>query len=647
MKNMPLSNKDYYNIVIEKYKKNSNRLIRTTTNTTKELEKMEKLQLEILNDTSDFSDVIEMIQNRPQFKEINIEGVKLPELALDDLTIKSKNAGKLLAKYSTPEIGVSGLLVTPEIKNNGFFGHELPFLENSVLGNEVELAINKLSGVALFQAIGSKESDRIYEMSKEVDKIEEKINQVIPNLDRIKNAANNFCNSLMSVREVYLKEFCIVKGVVEKYCDYSEFLKTEKMALNNVTLLIGILYQMCKVKLLKTDNMDVEYIELNEEVQKKEEESKIVLNQITVNNMSVGIILEEDAFEEVDTDKRGYEIISPVCADSVNVNVCYCELNNVIVYFDERKEKLIEVDKTTGESVELDLGVDLSKSVVTDFCGIEDYLFFGINGDAEDELYQYTVSDNTISCLYSIKRKTDKEKFYIQCNERYITFVHRKGSYLNDGEELIVYDYNNLDLYCTIDSGISGYILYEDTVLYKDNGTLYRFDLLSKKKKKICDLDYNMFNFVDRLGCSGIGGVVENNKLIIWTASQYSDESIEVLSIDIESGKKQKCNVSDSCELMGIYYDGYIYYFRCSSRDSLCRYSLDAKKVEVLVEQTDCASSSVSGFIKKVTSYYISRQDVSFQIINNNLYYRVGNYYMDNSTIMKVELNNGFLLSEL
>ena len=644
---MPLSNKDYYNIVVEKYKKNANRLIRSTTNTSKELEKMEKLQLEILKDTSDFSDVIGMIRNRPQFKEINIKGVKLPELTLEDLAIKSKNAGKLLSKYSTPEIGVSGLLVTPEVKTNGFFGHELPFLENSVAGIEVEMALSKLSGLSLFQALGSKESDKIYEMSKEVDKIEEKINQVIPNLDMIKSSANSFYNALLNVREVYLKEFNIVRGVVEKYCDYSEFLKTEKMALKNATLLIGILYQMCKVKLLKTDNMEVECIELNEEVDEKKEASNKVLNQISLNNMSIGIVAESDDYDEVEDNENGYEPISLSCADCVNIHNGYSEHNNVIIYFDGANNTLIEVNKATGKRLELDLGVDLSRLSASDFCGINDYLFFGVNGEEDDELYQYSVSDNTISCIYKLKRKTDKEVFHIQCNENYVSFIHRKGEYLNDGEELIVYDYNKLEYVTTVKSDISGYMLYENFVYFKDNGTLYKYDLLTNKKNKICDLNNNMFNFVDELGCLGIGAVIDEKKLIMWTASSYSDESIDVLSIDLEHGKKQKWNISDSCELMGIYNEGYIYYFRCASRDSLCRYNLETKKTEVLVEQTDCADSTVSGFIKKVTKYFISRRDVSFQIINDNLYYRVGSEYLKDSTVMRVELNNGFLLSEV
>lgn len=655
---MGITNKDFYGVVMEEYKKTANRLMRASNNATKEMEKVEKIQLEILKDSKDFSDVIEKIQNRPKFGETQIGQFKLPELDTKELSIQSKNAEKLFEKYKAPELGIDGLLVTPEIKSNGIINHDLPFLENSIFGSEVSLALNKIAGTEIVQAIGSKKSDQIFELSKEVDSIAQKVDEIVPKLERIKRSANKFYNTIVSVRETYLNEFSIVISAVDNFPDYNEFLNSEKVALKNTVLLIGLLYQMCKVKLLKSSDMDIECVELNEEIDKEISKSNTVLKQVKLANIGTDSELYQ-ATEQVDEtsessilseDTINYLEVSMECADAVGTACRYVDTYTALVYFDENNNKLYIVDKESGEKNVLDMGIDFSSSTIYDFCGIGDFLYFVVK-DCEsgyNELYQYSVSKNEIDTIYKSKSNTnDKERFYAQCNDQYVVFQQQSGMYQSDGLEIVVFDYIDGSEECILKEDHCWFVLDDTRICYySTDGNIFIYSISDKNKTKLCEVGYSFAG--NRIGHEECA-LIENNKLICWTMNEGSciNEGIEILSIDLETHDKNKWKITDTCNLMGKYHDGYVYYIRCDSRDSLCRYSLSTKKTEKIVSQTDCSWSAVSGFLKKITTYYVDREDVCMNIIGDFLYYNVGRRFTNTGCVMRVELENDFLLCEV
>ena len=61
--------------------------------TTKSMDKLGKKELEILNSFEKFSNVLEKIQGRPEFENINIEGVDLPEYEAEELKTKLEAEG--------------------------------------------------------------------------------------------------------------------------------------------------------------------------------------------------------------------------------------------------------------------------------------------------------------------------------------------------------------------------------------------------------------------------------------------------------------------------------------------------------------------------------------------------------------------------
>ena len=64
--------------------------------TTSAMDSLGKYELETMKQFKTFSDIFEKIQNRPEFKSININDVKLPEYNAEELSKVSVGAGVVL-----------------------------------------------------------------------------------------------------------------------------------------------------------------------------------------------------------------------------------------------------------------------------------------------------------------------------------------------------------------------------------------------------------------------------------------------------------------------------------------------------------------------------------------------------------------------
>lgn len=648
---MGLSNREYYKLTMEQYKKNANRLIRTVNNLSIEIEKYEKEQLETLSDIEEFSDVISLIQNRPKFGDIELEHIKLPEINMEDLKIESKASKKLLAKYKGPEIGVSGLLVTPEIESYGILGHDIPFLENSALGCEVEMFFDKIIGTGIMQLAGKKESDKIGELSRVIDDIEKNVDETVPKLETIKSGTNSLYNSLKRTRNVYDAEFEVVKNAVKRTRNYSEFQKIEQVALKNTVMLIGILYQMCKVKLIKKSNARADQIEMNEEIHNCNENSMVVVAQVNhnyeaaqlANTSSLDIIDEQIAVKE-----NHSKVMTMDIADKINIHQNYVCLDECVAYFDENSKEIKVIYYDTLNIEVLSLKLEFDNMHYRAFGGSNNEIYFTLAEKGVNKFYEYSLTDKKLSCIYSSEQKSTSEQYYLQCNKNFVVYVCRKGEYPSDGYELNIYDIDNKEMIHHTVYNIQGYILEQDDIFINHDYKLYRYSIKEQSEVQIGKMDgYGMMSFID--SSESVNVKIEGEKLYSWATSSYSaDEgTINIIEINLNTNKRKKYHIKDSCEMVGTYHNGYVYYIRCDREDSLCRYNLLNKKKETLVEQTDCAISATSGFLKKSTRYFVREEDVGLQIINGYLYYYTGMQIMDNGSVMRVELNNEFLLSEI
>lgn len=270
---------------IEKFEKRN-------TETTELMDALGKQELEILNSFEQFSDLIEKIQGRPEFKAYNKEGINLPEYEAEELKKVSAGAGVLLGGIGGAAAGTAGGFAAAGVTTSAVMalgtastgtaistlsgvaatnatlaalgGGSLAAggggmaLGSMVLGGAT-LGIGLLVGGVIFNATGSKLSDKADEAYSQARRTEKEVKKIVDYFDELSTAAEGFRTSLTNVEEQYMKRLSILDHIInfEEKMKWSEFSEKEKKLTENTVLLVGLLYQMCKIQLvLKTEKED-------------------------------------------------------------------------------------------------------------------------------------------------------------------------------------------------------------------------------------------------------------------------------------------------------------------------------------------------------------------------------------------------------
>lgn len=211
---------------------------------------LDKIKCDINEEFVVFSDIIERIQNRPQFKKIIKDST---------IVISCSEASLLTSKSSLGErlcIGAGYLL------------------GGTILGNKI------------LNDIGERMLKEARELNSELLKTKETIDKACEILKEIDDTANKYIISLEKVKRVYKKCFDVLKYVVNTgRTDWNEFSSSEKIATENAVLLVGLLYDMCKVEVINKENMfkfDMDNMERAnvEEVNKSIRNAETILQEV-------------------------------------------------------------------------------------------------------------------------------------------------------------------------------------------------------------------------------------------------------------------------------------------------------------------------------------------------------------------------------
>lgn len=200
-----------------RHKRNIERFEETSKVANKAMDALGELELNILHGFDEFSDIIEKIQNRPQFKELNISGVELPKYDKQELKKVSVGAGVLLG------------------------------------GVAATLGVGLLGGGVIFNITGSKMSDKADEAWYQMKKAEETIDNICEYLNDLENSAIEYKKSIDMVYKKYKLNYKYLSEAVNvngKY-DWNDFTTVEKKATQNTVLLVGLLFKMCQVSLVE------------------------------------------------------------------------------------------------------------------------------------------------------------------------------------------------------------------------------------------------------------------------------------------------------------------------------------------------------------------------------------------------------------
>jgi hypothetical protein len=275
-------------------------------------------ELNILNSFEEFSGLIEKIQGRPEFKEINTKGVQLPQYDAEQLKEVSVGAGLLIGGLGGAAAGTAGGFAAAGATTSAVMAlgtastgtaiaslsgaaatnATLAALGGGALGSSAlaggmalgttilgatTLGIGLLVGGVIFNVTGSKLSDKADEAYRQANKTKKEVDKICAYLTKLEKHGREYTKSLSSVEAAYLERLRKMDKLINKEnkVAWAEYTSEEKTTIQNAVLLVGMLFKMCKVQLvLKDEGGDGQNTINVKEIMDTEAEAETLLTQV-------------------------------------------------------------------------------------------------------------------------------------------------------------------------------------------------------------------------------------------------------------------------------------------------------------------------------------------------------------------------------
>lgn len=298
-----------------KHEENLVRIKEQSETTSLKMDNVGKKELEILSGFDEFSQLFEKIHNKPEFKSVNKDGVVLPvynQKELQDVAVGAGiifgtlggavagTAGGFAAAGATTAAvmalgtastgtaigtlsGVAATNATLAALGGGAVaaGGGGMALGSAVLGGAT-LGVGLLVGGIIFNATGSSLSKKADEAWDEMRKTEKQIDKICIYLEELLEAASKFLRTLKEVNTIYTSHFERLQTIVEVdgKTDWNIFTKEEKLITENIVLLVGVLFNMCKVQLVEAseNEADINKVNSKEIDQSIKDANEVLLN---------------------------------------------------------------------------------------------------------------------------------------------------------------------------------------------------------------------------------------------------------------------------------------------------------------------------------------------------------------------------------
>lgn len=268
------------------------KLSENTAAASQRMDELGELELHILSSFEEFSDVIERIHNKPQLKTYDKEGITIPEYDREIYQKAYVGAKVLLSGLGSVAAGTAGGYaaagaVSAAVMTFGTAstGTAIASLHGAAAANATlaalgggslaaegggmalgvtvlgtaTLGIGLMVGGIIFDLMGKKQANRIDKAAGQAEQEIRKIDEICRYLNRLKPCAEQYMEKLNQVNAVYQRVFGYVSYLViyMHKCDWNTFSEEEKKAVENVILLAGLLYEMCRLELvIKSENQE-------------------------------------------------------------------------------------------------------------------------------------------------------------------------------------------------------------------------------------------------------------------------------------------------------------------------------------------------------------------------------------------------------
>lgn len=292
------------NNMMEETKKRHNKNIKTFEDTSKvTTENMDKLgiiEMETLASFEEFSNIFEKIKNKPEFKSYNKDGSNIPTYTPQELKDISLAAIAILSGLGGAALGTAGGFAAAGATTAAVMalgtastGTAISALSGAAATNAAlaalgggsiaaggggmalgtmvlggaTLGVGLLVGGLIFNFTGNSISEKASDAKEEMLKAEKTINKIVEYLNELNQYCKMFTNAFVKVDKVYRQHLSHLSMLVNTYnkVDWNEYSENEKKSVENLVLLVSLLYSMGKVKLiLTTSNQELKPINKSE-----------------------------------------------------------------------------------------------------------------------------------------------------------------------------------------------------------------------------------------------------------------------------------------------------------------------------------------------------------------------------------------------
>lgn len=272
----------------ERDKKNLARFERMNKFTCREMDNLGKTELDILSGFKDFSKQFERLKNPPQFKDIKIGHVTIPQFEGEEIKKASVGAGVLLGGLGGAALGTAGAYAASGATTAAVMalgtastGTAIASLSGVAATNATLAALGGgslaaggggialgttilgaatlgaafLVGGAIFSITGSKIAGKAEEAWNQMLKNESRINSLCNYLSELQKIAESYNSTLSKMRRLYYKMLGRMEETLDRHgngrVEWGDLNKEEKTIVENTVLVTGVLYNMCKVQIVQ------------------------------------------------------------------------------------------------------------------------------------------------------------------------------------------------------------------------------------------------------------------------------------------------------------------------------------------------------------------------------------------------------------
>lgn len=298
-------------------KANNARLKRINQSTCEVMDVLGKNEMAALSELQTFSDLFERIKNRPEFKEVKIGDVPIPKFNGEEMKQASVGASILVGGLGGAALGTAGgfaasgaTTAAVMVLGTASTGTAISALSGVAATNATlaalgggslavggggialgttilgatTLGVGLLVGGAIFSITGSNISGKADKAWEQMQDNERKINEICAYLVGLRYTARKYDDILEKMRDLYRRQLMKMRNVVDNndvggHIDWNMLTDDERLIIENMVLIVGVLYNMCKVQIVKESSSSGMNSVNRQAICKAENDAKKVIQQ--------------------------------------------------------------------------------------------------------------------------------------------------------------------------------------------------------------------------------------------------------------------------------------------------------------------------------------------------------------------------------